>query len=264
MNSKIFTALFIFLFLPLFLFSQPSKSIDSSTPLDTVKDGGKNISIKEYVTDNTGTLSESELSNLRQKLQNFNKSTSTQIVVYMTGTLGNESLEDVSQRVAEKNGIGKKKKNNGVLLFIAKSDRKLRIEVGYGLEGALPDAVADQIIRKVITPKFKKNDYYGGITDGVDAIMAATIGEFKADEKGESGSDGLCTVGFIAIFIIFGMLIFIISIIRSFFGGGGWGSGGYRHYGGGGFFSGGSGGFSGGGFSGGGGSFGGGGASGSW
>lgn len=264
MNSKIFPAFFIILFFPLFLFSQPSKSVDNTTAMDTVKDGGKNISIKEYVTDNTGTLSDTEISGLRQKLQNFYKSTSTQIVVYMTGSLGSESLEDVSQNIAEKNGIGKKGKNNGVLLFIAKSDRKLRIEVGYGLEGALPDAVSDQIIRKIITPKFKKNDYFGGISDGVDAIMAATIGEFKADNKDDSGSDGICTVGFIAIFIIFGMLIFIISIIRSFFGGGGWGSGG-RYYGsGGGFFSGGSSGFSGGGFSGGGGSFGGGGASGSW
>jgi uncharacterized protein len=263
LNSKIFPAFLLFLFFPLFLFSQSSKSVDNSTPLDTVKDGGKNISIKEYVTDNTGTLSGTEISGLRQKLQNYYKSTSTQIVVYMTGSLGSESLEDVSQRIAEKNGIGKKGKNNGVLLFIAKSDRKLRIEVGYGLEGALPDAISDQIIRKIITPKFKKNDYYGGISDGVDAIMAATIGEFKAD-KDDSGSDGICTVGFIAIFIIFGFFVFIISIIRSFFGGGGWGSGG-RYYGrGGGFFSGGSSGFSGGGFSGGGGSFGGGGASGSW
>ncbi len=263
MNSKLFPVLLIIiLFFPILISAQQSRSIDNSLKSDTITDGGKNISIREYVTDNTGTLTETEISNLRKKLRDFDKKTSTQIVVYMTGTLGNESLEDVTQRIAEKNGIGKKKKNNGVLLFIAKSDRKLRIEVGYGLEGALPDALADQIIRKKITPKFKNNDYYGGISDGVDAIMSATVGEYKADDKDDSGSDGLCTVGFIALFIFSGLFIFISSIIRSIFFGGGWGSGGYR--GGGGFFSGGSGGFSGGGFSGGGGSFGGGGASGSW
>lgn len=263
MHTKLLTFLFVVLFSPQFLFAQQSRSVYDSAAQDTIKDGGKNISIREYVTDKTGTLSSSEISELSEKLRQFDKKTSTQIVVYMTSTLGNESLEDVSQRIAEKNGIGRKGKNNGVLLFIAKSDRKLRIEVGYGLEGALPDALADQIIRKKITPKFRNNDYYGGISDGVDAIMAAAVGEYQADEKDKSSSDGLCTVGFIAMFILSGMFIFIFSIIRAIFFGGGWGSGGYRN-GGGGFFSGGSGGFSGGGFSGGGGSFGGGGASGSW
>jgi uncharacterized protein len=111
--------------------------------------------IRNYVTDKTGTLSASEISSLESKLSGFDKQTSTQIVVFILGTLDGASLEEKSIEIAEQNGVGKKSKNNGVLLFVVKDDRKLRIEVGYGLEGALPDALCDQIIRKEITPSLK-------------------------------------------------------------------------------------------------------------
>ncbi|MBI5404342.1 MAG: TPM domain-containing protein [Ignavibacteriae bacterium] len=229
----------------------------------------------QYVTDESGTLTSGEISTLSQKLKEFDNKTSTQIVVYMIQSLGGESLEDVSHRIAEKNKIGRKGKDNGVLLFIAKGDRKLRIEVGYGLEGVMTDAVSSQIIRKEITPSFKNNNFYEGIDKGTDAIIAVSKGEYTADKKSNKGLDGTTCLGLpIFIFVIFGIIFFsiFVSIIRRIFGfgrgiySGGKRGGGWSNWGGGGFFGGGSSGSSGGfsGFSGGGGSFGGGGASGSW
>jgi uncharacterized protein len=230
----------------------------------------------QYVTDETGTLNSTEVSNLSLKLREFDNKTSTQIVVYMIQSLDGESLEDVSNRIAEKNKIGRKGKDNGVLLFIAKGDRKLRIEVGYGLEGALTDAVSSQIIRKEITPSFKNGNFYEGIDKGINAIIAVTKGEYTADKKSTKDVNSYTCLGLpIFVFMLFGFIFFMIflSIIRRIFGfGRGIYSGGRRGGdwtnwgGGGGFFGGGSSGSSGGfsGFSGGGGSFGGGGASGSW
>jgi uncharacterized protein len=229
--------------------------------------------VKTYVTDQTGTLTQSQISSLEQKLSDFDKQTSTQVVVYMIQSLGGESLEESSYDIAQQNGIGQKGKDNGVLLFIVLGDRKLRIEVGYGLEGALPDALCDQIIRKEITPYFKQGDYYNGINAGVDAIIKATKGEYIQDKKSSKENPGF-SVGIcglpIFVFIIFFFMGFslIMSIIRRIFG---WGrrsgTGGWWFTGGSGWGSGSSwssGGSSFGGFSGGGGSFGGGGASGSW
>ncbi len=258
----------IFLLTILFLCAAPAHSQRSKSVQPENK-------IKNYVTDQTGTLTSSQISDLETKLSSFDKQTSTQVVVFMIGTLGDGSLEDRSHDIAEQNGVGKKSKNNGVLLFIVKDDRKLRIEVGYGLEGALTDAISDQIIRKEIAPQFKQGNYYAGINAGVEAIIKVTKGEYTQDTKNnnDSGFGGLLC-GLPVIFVLFFgfiVLMFIMRIIsrifgwRRFGGGGGWfsgGSGGW--FSGGGGSSWGGGGFSGGGFSGGGGSFGGGGASGSW
>lgn len=258
-------------FLLLFLFSNAFSQGNQSAPI---------TQFKQYVEDQTGTLTPQQLSALRQKLETFDKETSTQIVVYMIPSLNDESLEDISIRLAEKNKIGKKDRNNGVLLLVVKDDRKIRIEVGYGLEGALTDATSSQIIRRDITPYFKNGQFYEGINSGVDAIIAVTKGEYTADKqssKNNNGDDdggilGCCGVP-IFIVIIFGFIVvsIIVSIIRRIMGFGKgavfgkrgksnwfWTGGGF----GGGGFGGSSGGF--GGFSGGGGSFGGGGASGSW
>ncbi|MCE1164997.1 MAG: TPM domain-containing protein [Bacteroidetes bacterium] len=239
--------------------------------------GDNPTSLKKYVVDETNTLNQDEMNSLLKKLQDFDKQSSTQIVVYMVESLNGESLEDVSVRIAEANKIGRKDKNNGVLLFIAKGDKKLRIEVGYGLEGVLTDAVSSRIIRSDIAPFFRNNQYYEGINAGVNSIIAVAKGEYtndKSSSKKQKNDPGLMCFGIpFFILIIFGFIFFSIfmSILRRIFGwnkrfytgGGGWGGGGFFG-GGGGFFGGGgsSGGF--GGFSGGGGSFGGGGASGSW
>ncbi len=220
--------------------------------------------IRTYVTDKTGTLSSSETTSLETKLSNFDKQTSNQVVVYIISTLDGESLEDKSYEIAEQNGVGRKSKNNGVLLFIVKDDRKLRIEVGYGLEGALPDATCDQIIRHDITPLFKQAKYYDGINAGVDAIIKATKGEYKNDTKEKNEDDYICGMPIFAVVIMIAIFFFVIMPIVSRICG--WSRGGWFSGGSGGWSSGGSGSSwsGGGGFSGGGGSFGGGGASGSW
>ncbi|MCI0449535.1 MAG: TPM domain-containing protein [Chlorobi bacterium] len=245
----------------LFIVSPLSFSQRSNSPSPEDK-------IHAYVTDKTRTLSSIHIQSLTKKLSDFEKQTSNQVVVWMISSLEGESLEEKSHEIAEQNGIGQKDKENGVLLFIAKNDRKLRIEVGYGLEGALPDALCDQIIRKEITPQFKKGNFYEGINAGVDAIIKATKGEYTQSQKSDDESGG--TVCGIPLFLLFIILIFIlvfgIPILSSIFGRGGgrWATGGTRWSSGSSssWSSGSS--FSSGGFSGGGGSFGGGGASGSW
>jgi uncharacterized protein len=249
--------------MPGFILSQNEKSKSySDNPIKLV----------QYVTDETGTLTSTEVNSLSQKLRDFDKTTSTQIVVYMINSLEGESLEDVSNRIAEKNKIGRNGKDNGVLLFISKSDKKIRIEVGYGLEGSLTDAVSSQIIRKELAPTFRNNNFYEGINKGIDAIISVTKGEYIADKNQLKGLNGISCFGIpIFILLVFGVIFFsiLMSIIRRIFGFGRHiytGGNGWSNWGGGGFFggggSGGGSGFSG--FSGGGGSFGGGGASGGW
>ena len=225
--------------------------------------------IHQRVTDLTGTLSQDEQQRLESTLDQFERETSNQIVVLIVPSLEGGSIEDFTLRVAEKNKLGKKGKDNGVLFLVAKDDRQLRIEVGYGLEGVLPDATGDQIIRHIVVPKFRQGDFGGGIDDGVTAIMQATKGEFT----GEPGGGRIRTPSIVVLLLF---LLFFGGISRLLRGGrrhymgphGYYSSGGpwwFGGMGGGGGFGGfGGGGFSGGGFSGGGGSFGGGGASGSW
>jgi uncharacterized protein len=213
--------------------------------------------LKQWATDYTNTLSSSELENLNYRLRTFEDSTSDQLAVLMIPTLNDYPIEYFTYDVAKKNKIGTKEHDNGALLFIAKNDKKLRIEVGYGLEGVLPDALANSIIRNVIAPYFKKDDFYGGITAGVNAIISATAGEYKG-ERNVSRKERSPLISTLMM-IIFGIIIFLLRGRRGrrgggliYFGGLGGGGGGFSS--GGGF----------GGFSGGGGSFGGGGSSGGW
>lgn len=220
--------------------------------------------VRERCTDLTGTLTPDQLRALNEKLLRFEQETSNQVVVLMVPTTGEEVIEDFTLRVAEANKLGRKGRDNGVLLLVAKDDRAMRIEVGYGLEGALPDAISNQIIRRVIAPSFRDGDYYAGLDAGVDGIIAATKGEFQGDGRG--GNSGKRSVPLILVILI----MIIASVIgsgfrrrRHYIGSGGyWGGFGGGGFGGGGFGGGGFGG--GGGFSGGGGGFGGGGSSGSW
>jgi uncharacterized protein len=215
--------------------------------------------LRNWANDLTNTLSQEELEKLNIRLKTYEDTTTNQLVSLMIGSLEGYPLESYSFEVAEKNKIGTKEKSNGVLLLVVKNDRKMRIEVGYGLEGVLPDALSSSIIRNEIAPYFRKDEYYRGINSGIDAIIAAVKGEYKSDFKERSKGIGVSGIIFILI-IIFIIISFIPKSRRMgrsggyVYHGGGWGSGG---------FGGGSiGGF--GGFSGGGGSFGGGGSSGSW
>lgn len=220
--------------------------------------------LDQRVTDFTNTLSYQEWQKLDQELKSYEDTTSTQVVVLMINSLEGESIEEYANRTFVLNKIGQEKKNNGVLLLIAKQDRKVRIEVGYGLEGVLTDAISSRIIRNEILPYFKADNYFAGIVTGIGAVIRVTKGEYQADTKGNKAP--AISAGLVFLIIIFGIFVLLPmlssrrrSIINSngnnYFSGWGYGGGSFRGFGGG---------SSGGGFSGGGGMSGGGGASGSW
>jgi len=214
--------------------------------------------LKARVTDLAGVLSPSQRQHIEEQLYLFETRTSNQIAVLIIPSLEGEALEDYSIRVTDRWKLGTGDKENGVLLLIVKNDRKIRIEVGYGLEGALTDLIASQIIRKDIAPYFRQGNYYAGIVNGLNGIMAATRNEYKADPRQYQRSPSENRKSF-------GSLIFYILLFLFMMGGGRRGRRGlfWMLLGASMFRSGGGrGGF--GGFSGGGGGFGGGGASGGW
>jgi uncharacterized protein len=129
------------------------------------------------VVDQTGTLSSGDITSLTQTLKDFEAKKGSQIAVLIVPTTAPETIEQYSIRVAEAWKIGRKKIDDGAILVVAKDDRKLRIEVGYGLEGALNDVTARRIIDEIITPKFKNGDFAGGISAGVDRIIGIVDGE---------------------------------------------------------------------------------------
>ncbi len=224
---------------------------------------------KAHFNDYAGVVSPAEAQRLDAKLAAFEKQTSTQIVVAVFEKLPSPSLEDFTVRTAESWRIGQKSLDNGAILFVFVQDHEMRIETGYGLEGALPDARAARILDNEVAPLLRKGDWAGGLEAGIDAIMAATRGEYTATATPRRRGSILPS-----LIVIVLVLLFLGLASLGGFGGptgrtygspglrrGGWGSGGF--FGGGGGWGGG-GGFGGGGFSGGGGGFGGGGASSGW
>lgn len=212
----------------------------------------------QHVHDEAKVLSPQTIENLEQQLKLFEDSTSNQIAILIVSSLDGEIIEQYGLRVSEKWKLGQKDKDNGVLLLISINDRKMRIEVGQGLEGPLPDAICNRIIRNEMAPSFRRGDYDSGVNAAIAAIMLAIKGEYKADDA-PIGNRGKGSMPITLILILIIILIRIFGSNRR--GGSGWSSGGGWFIGGGG---GGSWGGGGGGFSGGGGSFGGGGSSGSW
>ncbi len=254
------------------------------------------------INDTAGMLSQTNVTELKQLLAAFEESESTQIVLLTIPSLEGEVLEDFSLRVVEKWRIGQKGLDNGALLLVSRDDRRLRIEVGYGLEGSLTDMTGGRIISRVIVPRFKEGKFDQGIHDGLLAMIQAVRGEFTAPQASTKRTTGNDPAGllFLLIFVysfvgrifhnkkflaaisgavvspVVGMMIFpqlgiwLLALVPVGVLGGvfaasmsvGGRSGGF-YIGGGSGYSGSSGGF-GGGFSGGGGGFGGGGASGGW
>lgn len=216
---------------------------------------------REFVYDEAGWLDAGAERALIQKLLQFERETSNQILVAVFRSLEDEDLADFSQRVAEAWGVGQKQQNNGILLAIYAADKLVDIEVGYGLEGAVTDLIAAQIIENEVRPAFRAGRFREGIFAAVDALMAASKGEYEGTGRANTDRDQRDSFHFPfwLIFLLFivlgggrgrrwwlGPLLFSSMGRR---GGGG--------FGGGGFGGGGS-------FGGGGGSFGGGGARGGW
>lgn len=241
------------------------------------------------VTDLSGTLDAQQVGELEAVLRDFEAAKGSQIAVLLVPSTQPESIEQYGIRVAEQWKLGRKGTDDGALLLVAKQDRTMRIEVGYGLEGVLPDAVAKRIISETITPRFKAGDFYGGIRAGVGAMIKVIEGEplpppRKTAAPGGDGGNfifilffmiaaasflrslfgllGSLVAGSVAgvlawlVFgsVLAGLLAAVLTVLLSF----GRGMGGFMPGGGGGWGGGG------GGFSGGGGGFGGGGASGRW
>jgi uncharacterized protein len=147
--------------------------------------------LNAYVTDQTATLTVQQRSTLEQSLQAFETKKGSQISVLIVPTTQPETIEQYSMRVVEQWRLGRKGVDDGVLLIVAKDDRTLRIEVGYGLEGALNDATSNRIISETIVPRFSQGDFYGGIVAGVDSIMHVIDGEPlpAPDKRVNSGAD---------------------------------------------------------------------------
>ena len=234
--------------------------------------------LETSVYDYINLLSESQKNSLEQKLIRYSDSTSSQIVMAIIRSTEGENITYLGAQWGQKWGIGQAGKDNGILVLLAKDDRKIAINTGYGVEGSLTDALSRRIIENVIIPQFKQDDYYGGLNNGADAIFQVLNGEFQEDRTFDD-NPGFPFEAFLPIIIFIVILIILSSrnrrnkggrgggkksgldlwdiIILSNMGRGGFGGGSSR----GGFGSGRGGGFSGG-FGGGG--FGGGGASGGW
>ena len=255
--------------------------------------------LTQRVTDLTSTLDAQQIRKLDSRLAEFEANKGAQLAVLIVPTTAPETIEQFGIRVAETWKLGRKKVDDGALLLVAKDDRTLRIEVGYGLEGVLNDATANRIIDEIIVPRFKRGEFYAGIESGTAAMMQVVNGEplppptRRTVAGGQNNIESLMFMAFVLVVAVGGMLRamlgrfpaavlmggalgllawltvapLIIAVLAGaaafvfvLLGGGGRGIGGY---GGGGFGGGGYGG-GGGGFSGGGGGFGGGGASGRW
>jgi uncharacterized protein len=217
------------------------------------------------VVDDAHILSDGTKQALTAKLAALEAKTSRQLVVVTVPSLGGYEISDYGYQLGRAWGIGQKGMNNGALLIVAPTEHRVRIEVGYGLEPILTDAFSSVVISTQITPRFRKGDFDGGVTAGVDALiqqlsLETSAAEQKAAAAAQQLQHGNQNDGTgIPALIVFLVILFII--FRAF---GGWGFLPFLFMGGGGGFGGGGGGFGGGGFGGGGGSFGGGGASGSW
>jgi uncharacterized protein len=255
------------------------------------------------VVDQTGTLTREQQAGLERTLQEFEARKGSQLAVLLVATTAPEPIEQYALRVGEQWKIGRKKVDDGAILVVAKDDRALRIEVGYGLEGVLNDATAKRIISEVIVPRFREGEFYVGINAGLDRMMRVIDGEpLPAPAKSQPGAQGGAfqmlpvllilalvggsilravlgrflgaaatggAVGFVAWTLAGAMAMAVLAGAVAFFftlmgGGGGRRYGGFPGMYGGGFGRGGGAGWGGGGFRGGGGTFGGGGASGRW
>lgn len=236
-----------------------------------------------FVTDETRTLSAATVGRLDARLEQYERESSNQILVALFARMETDSsVEDYTVRVAESWRVGQKGKNNGAVLFVFKQDRQIYIQVGYGLEPTLTDATSHDIVENILKPRFRAGDFDGGVSAAIEAMIAATRGEFKGTgrTRAEGYRPNSARGGLVFLAVAIGIPLLFVLIIRQALrgplviggprrhrpgtwwdnsGSGGWGGRSSGGWGGGGWSGGG-----GGGFSGGGGSFGGGGAGGKW
>jgi uncharacterized protein len=175
--------------------------------------------LRARVTDLTGTLSAGERRALERRLEAFEKKKGSQIAVLIVPTVRPETIEQYAIRVAERWKLGREGIDDGVLVLVAKEDRELRIEVGYGLEGVLPDAVAKRIIDEVIVPRFRQGDFYGGLSAGIERVIAVIQGEPLPPPREGKSRRGPSAVALEFLFIVgFFLVTFGGVVLRALFG----------------------------------------------
>jgi uncharacterized protein len=201
MVKKIFVQIFLF-----FCLSMPAWSLDVPK-------------IKGYVNDYAGMISPAVEQELAAQLAAFEHSDSTQLVILTIPSLEGEILEEFSMKVVEHSRLGYKGKDNGVLFLVSKNDRKMRIEVGRGLEGVLTDLLAGRIIDTVVQPAFRQGDFDGGFKAAATAIIDATKGEFKADKTLVHRRKPANKSKYLGIFIFLFFMIVSLSNISKWLGG---------------------------------------------
>ncbi|NRO95276.1 YgcG family protein [Paraburkholderia sp. NMBU_R16] len=189
----------IALFIALFAFGGTGVRADVPVP-----------SLNARVTDATGTLTDEQKVTLEQTLADFEAKKGAQIAVVIVPTTAPETIEQYSIRVAEQWKLGRKNVDDGALLVVAKNDRTLRIEVGYGLEGALTDVASHRIIDEIIVPRFRQGDFYGGVSAGIESMMRVVNGEPlpppSERHRGSNGIGALLPVLFVLIVVGGGVL----------------------------------------------------------
>jgi uncharacterized protein len=166
--------------------------------------------LKARVTDLTATLSASQVQSLESRLRDFERAKGSQIAVLILPSTQPETIEQYSIRVAESWKVGRVRVDDGAILIVAKDDRKLRIEVGRGLEGAIPDAIAKRIVSEVIAPHFKSGDFYGGISAGCDALARLIEGESLPPSQPRPGGPAIDfqTIVWLFVALVLGDAIF--------------------------------------------------------
>ncbi|MBI2453086.1 TPM domain-containing protein [Candidatus Peregrinibacteria bacterium] len=172
-----------------------------------------------FINDFTQTLTQEQKQSLEEKLKNFEKNTTNEITVVLIKNLEDDTIENFAVELFKDWGIGKKEKDNGVLMLLALDNREVRIEVGYGLEGTLTDSQSSWIIRNILVPTFRENHFYEGIDKSIDTIIGATEGEYMEGEQTTSNNEIINAMGpFIIFFIIWSFSILARS--KSWWAGG--------------------------------------------
>lgn len=175
--------------------------------------------LQHRVTDLTSTLSAEQQSTLEQKIAVFEREKGSQIAVLIVSTTQPEAIEQYSIRLAEAWKIGRDKEDDGVILLVAKDDHKMRIEVGYGLEGAIPDLVAKRVIAEIMAPNFRQGDFYGGISKAVDALISLIAGEQLPAPSKQNSQNGIGD--FLPLLLVGGLILggILRAVFGDFFGG---------------------------------------------
>jgi uncharacterized protein len=173
--------------------------------------------LSERVTDLTQSLSIADKAQIEEKLSAFEKKKGSQIAVLMVPSTKPEEIDQYSIRVVEKWKIGRKKVDDGILILVAKEDHKIRIEVGYGLEGAVPDVTAKRVISEIIAPKFKQGNFAGGLSDGIDKLIGLVDGEALPAPIASKHKFGIADISGLLPILLFGGLISGL-FLRSLFG----------------------------------------------